>query len=111
MALRFDFFDDWYSVMAFLDADGQPTGHYKITMQTPLEKEDGIWKGDNLVLALVIMPDFHYTVTGEDEFVGAVEDGWMKVYSAAKARESLRTLCHMVESGSLPQEVMDAVHG
>jgi predicted RNA-binding protein associated with RNAse of E/G family len=111
MALRFDFIDDWYSVIAFLDEDSKPTGHYRVDMQTPLRNENGVWKGDHLILGLVIQPDFHYTVVGDDEFLAAVEEGWMKVFTAAKAREALRTISHMVDSGCLPPEVMDAVHG
>jgi predicted RNA-binding protein associated with RNAse of E/G family len=111
LALRFDFIDDWYCVMAFLDDDGKATGHYRVDIQTPLQNEDGVWKGDHLLLGLVIKPDFHYTIVGEEEFLTAFEDGWMKVYSAAKAREALRSLCTMVDQGALPQEVMDAVHG
>ncbi|HEY3299060.1 MAG TPA: hypothetical protein VGK34_10425 [Armatimonadota bacterium] len=111
LALRFDFVDDWYCVMAFLDDNGNATGHYRVDIQSPLISDDGVWKGDHLLLGLVIKPDFHYTIVGEDDFLSAVEEGWLKVSRAAKARESLRALCHMVDGGSLPQEVMDAVHG
>jgi len=111
MALRFDFVEEWYSILAFLDRDGNPTGHYRVGMQTPLQNDEGVWTGDDLLLGLEVLPDFHYVVTGEDDFLTAVEDGWMKVFTAAKARESLRGLCAMVDGGSLPQEVMDAVHG
>lgn len=111
IALRFDFFDDWYNVMAFLDVNGDPTGHYRVSIQTPLQNEAGIWKGDDLLLGLEIMPEFKYSITGESDFLSAVEEGWMKIYSAANARDALRSLCQMVDGGTLPQEVMDAVHG
>ena len=111
MALRFDFVDDWYSVLAFLDDTKHPTGHYKISIQTPLTNEGGIWKGDDLLLGLEIRPDFGYVTTGEEEFLSAVEKGWMRVYTAANAREALRKLCLMLDDGRLPQEVMDAIHG
>ena len=109
LVLRFDFIDDFYSVQVFLDAEKQPTGHYRCTMQTPLRNIDGVWKGDDLLLGLEVLPGFQYYITGENEFFSAVEEGWMRVHSAAKAREILRRLCHMIENGCLPQEVMDAV--
>ena len=111
LALRFDFVDDWYSVLAFLDSDKQPTGHYLITIQTPLGNEDGVWQGDNLALGLEVLPEGQYVITGEEDFYAAVEEGWMKVYAAAKAKETLRKLCLMLDEGCLPQEVMDAVGG
>ena len=111
LALRFDFTDDWYSVIAFLDEDKSPTGHYRISMQAPLRNEDEVWKSLDLILGLEISPNGDYVVTGEEEFCGAVEEGWMRVYAAANAREALRKLCHMLDEGQLPQEVMDAVCG
>ena len=111
VALRFDFTDDWYSVLAFLDEEKRPTGHYKICLQSPLNEENGIWIGDDLLLRLEIRPESDYIITGEEEFFSAVETGWMRVFSAAKAREALRKLCSMLDEGQLPQEVMDAVCG
>lgn len=111
IALRFDFVEDWYSVTAYLDSERLPTGHYRVAIQSPLKSEYGLWTGDDLLLRLDVYPDFHYAITGEEKFFSAVEEGWMRVYSAAKAREALRGLCAMVDGGSLPQEVMDAVHG
>jgi predicted RNA-binding protein associated with RNAse of E/G family len=111
MALRFDFLDDWYSVTAFLDQYKQPTGHYRIGTQTPVEVFDRVWRCDDLVLGLEIHPNYEYHITGEKEFLSAVDEGWMRVYSATKAREALRELCVMLDRGALPPEVMDAVHG
>ena len=111
LALRFDFTDEWYSVIAFLDVDESPTGHYRIFIQSPLQNEDEMWRTFDLILGLEVTPNGMYTVTGEEEFCGAVEEGWMRVYAAANARESLRKLCAMLDEGQLPQEVMDAVCG
>jgi len=111
VVLRFDFVDDWYSVLAFLDSDKQPTGRYHISMQTPLMNDGGKWRGNNLILGVEISPNGSYLVTGEEDFCAAVEEGWMRVYAAAKAREALRKLCLMLDEGCLPQEVMDAVCG
>lgn len=111
IGLRFDFVDDWYSVLAFLDDSKRPTGHYLVSMQTPLSNEDGIWKGNDLVLKLEVLSQGDYLITCEEEFYAAVEGGWMRVYSAAKAREALHKICLMLEEGCLPQEVMDAVGG
>lgn len=110
-ALRFDFIEDWYSVTAFLDEGKQPTGHYRVAIQSPLQDYDGIWKGYDLLLGLEILQNWDYFVTGEEDFCAAVEEGWMRVYSAANAREALRKLCNMLDEGCLPQEVMDAVGG
>lgn len=109
LVLRFDFIDDYYHVKVFLDENKRPTGHYRCSMQTPLRRVEGIWKGDDLLLSLEVLPGFEYYITGEDEFFSAVEEGWMRVHSAAKAREILRRLTHMIENGCLPQEIMDAV--
>lgn len=111
LALRFDFTDDWYSVVAYLNGDKSPTGHYRIRMQAPLHNEGGVWKSYELVLGMEVRPNGDYMVTGEEEFCAAVEEGWMRVYAAANAREALRKLCGMLDEGQLPQEVMDAVCG
>lgn len=111
MALRFDFLDEWYSVTAFLDQDKQPTGHYRIGTQTPIEVFDRVWRGDDLIIGMEIHPNYAYYITGEEEFLSAVDNGWMRVYSATKAREAVRELCGMLDRGALPPEVMDAVHG
>ncbi|MHB1001162.1 MAG: hypothetical protein ACYC27_18110 [Armatimonadota bacterium] len=109
-ALRFDFVDDWYSVLAFLDHANQPTGHYIIYAQTPLMQSNGIWKGDNLLLKLVVKKGWNYSIEGEERFLSAVDDGWMRIDSALNARESIRKICTMLDDRSLPLEVMDAVN-
>jgi len=109
LGLRFDFVDDWYNVLAFLDGDKNPTGHYTVALQTPLRNDEGVWKGCDLLLGLEIVPGRDYAILGEEEFFSAVQEGWMRVYAAAKARETLRKLCLMLDEGRLPQEVMDAV--
>ena len=111
LALRFDFTDDWYSVIAFLNGDKSPTGHYRISMQSPLHNEGGLWKSYDLVLGMEVRPNGDYMITGEEEFCAAVEESWMRVYAAANAREALRKLSAMLDEGQLPQEVMDAVCG
>lgn len=111
VALKFDFIDDWYCVVAFLDGNKRPTGHYRISIQTPLRNEGGAWKGCDLILGLEVGPNWDYVVIGEEDFCAAVEEGWMRVYAAANAREALRRLCLMLGGHSLPQEVMDAVRG
>ena len=111
LALRFDFTEEWYSVIAFLDNEKSPTGHYRIFIQSPLQNEDGLWRTFDLILGMEVTPNGTYTVTGEEEFCAAVEEGWMRVYAAANAREALRKLCSMLDEGQLPQEVMDAVCG
>lgn len=108
-ALRFDFLDDWYSVIAFLDGLNKPTGHYIINTQTPLICQDGMWKGDNLLLKLEVYRDWQYSILGEKDLISAVDDGWMMVNSAINARETIRKTCTMLDDRSLPQEVMDAV--
>lgn len=107
--LRFDFMDDWYSVVAYLDDEKRPTGYYRISCQSPLHKADGTWKGVGLVLEADVEPDWQYSILHEEEFIQAVEDGWMRVYSAAKARQALRDICKLLDAHSLPQEVMDAL--
>lgn len=107
--LRFDFVDDWYSVLAFLDGDNGSTGHYRVAAQTPLQFEAGIWQGDNLILGIEIMQNWAYTITGESAFHSAVDDGWITVNSAMYARDTIRRFRTMLEDGCLPQEVMDAV--
>jgi predicted RNA-binding protein associated with RNAse of E/G family len=111
VGLRFDFIEDWYSVLAYLDDNKRPTGFYHIFIQSPLENHKGIWRGTALELNIAVYPDGSYVVNGEEEFCAAVEDGWLRVYAAAKARETLRNLCLMLDEGRLPQEVMDAVSG
>lgn len=108
-ALRFDFIDDWYSIAAFLDCNKVPTGRYRIAIQSPLVGKDGVWRGVNLILGIEVYPDWSYVITNEETFLHAVEDGWMRVYSAAKARECMRKLCAMLDEHCLPPEVMDAV--
>lgn len=111
LALRFDFVDDWYSITAFLDSDKRPTGHYHVCIQSPLRHDNGTWKGYDLILNLDVVPDWEYSVSDEVEFCSAVEDGWMRVYAAANAREALRKMCSLLDKRNLPQEVMDAVYG
>lgn len=111
LALRFDFTEEWYSVIAFLNGDKSPTGHYRIYMQSPPRNEDGVWKTYDLVLGMEVRPNGDYMVTGEEDFCAAVEESWMRVFAAANAREALRKLCGMLDEGQLPQEVMDAVCG
>lgn len=111
LGLRFDFLDDWYSIVAFLDSEKRPTGYYHVSMQSPLRHDGGVWKGYDLILKLDLSPNWDYSVTDEVEFCTAVEEGWMRVYAAANAREALRKICSMLDKRSLPQEVMDAVCG
>ena len=111
VGLRFDFIEDWYAVLAFLDDRKKPTGHYRLLIQTPLLDSEGIWRGTDLLLHIDVRPDGSYVIDGDDCFCHAVEEGWMRVYSAANAREALRRLCSMLDLGKLPQEVMDAVAG
>lgn len=111
MALRFDFLEEWYSILAFLDEDKRPTGHYHVALQSPLRNELGMWRGYDLLLNLEVHAGWDYKVHGEEEFCEAVEEGWMRVYAAANAREAMRKLCAMLDNGGLPQEVMDAVLG
>ena len=111
LALRFDFVDDWYSITAFLDRDKRPTGYYHVSMQSRLRHDNGVWKGYDLILNLNVSPDWDYSVCDEVEFCTAVEEGWMRVYAAANAREALRKICALLDKRSLPQEVMDAVCG
>jgi predicted RNA-binding protein associated with RNAse of E/G family len=108
-ALRFDFVDDWYSVLAFLDRDNRSTGHYRIRMQSSLREERGLWKGDDLLLRVEILQNWAYEIVGEEEFFTAVDDGWMRVHAAANARQTMRRFCAMLNDGCLPQEVMDAI--
>ncbi len=111
LALRFDFTEEWYSVIAFLNNDKSPAGHYRITAQSPLREERNLCKTSDLVLGMEVRPNSNYIITGEEEFCAAVEEGWMRVYAAANAREALRKLSAMLDEGRLPQEVMDAVCG
>lgn len=111
LGLRFDFYDDWYSVLAFLDGDKHPTGHYLILIQTPLQRLDNIWHGCELLLRIDVHPDGSYIIEGDEEFCAAVDEGWMRIYMAANAREAMRKLCNMLDDGKLPPEVMDAVCG
>jgi len=110
-ALRFDFVEDWYSVIAFLDGEKIPTGHYRISLQTPLRSYNGVWKGDDLILAVEVYPSWEYAIVNEEAFSCAVEEGWMRIYAAANARECLRKLSTMLDEHCLPPEVMDAVGG
>ena len=107
--LRFDFMDDWYSIIAYLDEGKSPTGYYHVSMQSPLHNDDGVWKGTRLVLAADIEPGWEYTILNEEEFIEAVEEGWMRIFAAAKAREALRDVCKLLDEHCLPQEVMDAL--
>lgn len=107
--LRFDFMDDWYSIIAYLDESKNPTGYYHISMQSPLHNDDGVWKGTQLLLAADIVPGWEYMIRNEEEFIEAVEDGWMRVYAAANARKALRDMCKLLDQRCLPQEVMDAL--
>ncbi|MHB0913802.1 MAG: hypothetical protein ACYC2Y_10235 [Armatimonadota bacterium] len=109
LALRFDFVDDWYCIHAYLNGDKRPTGHYRISMQTPLRLDEGVWRGDSLVLGLEVLPGFEYKVTGEERFVRAVDEGWIRISTASHARDALRGLCSVLEDRCLPPEVMDAV--
>lgn len=108
-ALRFDFTEDWYSVIAFLDSSKTPTGHYRISIQSPLRNDDGVWKGDDLILAIEVYPNWEYTILNEEAFLCAVEEGWMRIYAASNAKECLRKLILMLDEHCLPPEVMDAV--
>lgn len=108
--LRFDFVDDWYSVLAFLDCENKPTGDYVISAQSPIVLRNGLWKGDELILKVKVSADWSYDIEGEEEFLSAVDDGWMTVYSAMNARETIRKLCVMLDDHTLPPEVMDAVN-
>ncbi|MDH7481588.1 MAG: hypothetical protein QHH26_06385 [Armatimonadota bacterium] len=108
-ALRFDFIEDWYSVTAFLDSAKNPTGHYHISIQSPLRNDNGVWKGDDLVLAVEVYSNWEYAILNEEAFSCAVEEGWMRIYAAANARECLRKLTLMLDEHCLPPEVMDAV--
>jgi len=108
--LRFDFVEDWYNIIAYLDEAKGPTGYYRISMQSPLHQDSGTWKGVGLVLAAEVEPGWQYTILNEEEFIQAVEDGWMRVFAAAKARASLRDICKLLDEHCLPQEVMDALN-
>lgn len=111
VALRFDFIDDWYSIIAFLDEDKHSTGHFEISMQSPLSHDGYVWRGDDLILDLAIFPSLKYELKGEDDFTSAIEQGWIRIRSAAKVQEALHKLCLMLEDGCLPPEVMDAMDG
>lgn len=108
--LRFDFVEDWYGVLAFLDAENKPTGHYVISAQSPMVFGDGTWRGDDLLLKVKVFADWSYTVEGEEEFNAAVDAGWIRADAAANARETIRKMCVMLNDRTLPPEVMDAVN-
>src|SRR5665647_2361768 len=74
LALRFDFTEEWYSVIAFLNADKSPTGYYRIFMQSPLRNEEGVRKSYDLVLGIEAHPNGDYMVTGEEDFCAAVDE-------------------------------------
>ncbi len=107
--LRFDFIEDWYSIIAYLDGEKNPTGYYHVSMQSPLYNDDGVWRGIRLVLEADVEPGWEYTILNEEEFIQAVEEGWMRIYAAAKAREALRDMCKLLDEHCLPQEIMDAL--
>lgn len=107
--LRFDFVEDWYSITAYLDETKSPTGYYDVAMQSPLYNDSGVWKGIRLILEAEVGPDWEYNILNEEEFIQAVEDGWMRVFAAAKARAALRDICRLLDDHCLPQEVMDAL--
>lgn len=109
--LRFDFLDDWYSIVAFLDNKKRPTGDYLISAQSPLYNDNGTWKGTDLPLGIRVFPGWHYVLLQEKDLSRAVGQGWLKVYAAANAREALHKLCKLLDEHCLPQEVMDAVGG
>jgi predicted RNA-binding protein associated with RNAse of E/G family len=108
--LRFDFVEDWYSIVAYLDETKSPTGYYDVSMQSPLHHDGNVWKGILLVLCAEVEPGWQYAILNEEEFIQAVEDGWMRVFAAAKARAALRDICKLLDEHCLPQEVMDALN-
>lgn len=108
--LRFDFTDDWYSVLAFLDAENNPTAQYLISAQTPLQYENGVWRGDDLILKVRVQADWSYTIEGTEEFWKAVDAGWMDPYKASNAQDAIRRMCAMLNDHALPPEVMDAMN-
>lgn len=108
--LRFDFIDDWYSVLAFLDENNKSTGHFVISAQTPLQLKDGIWKGCDLILKIKVQSDWSYSINGEEDFLSATDDGWMRVYFAVNARDTIQKICSMLNDHTLPPEIMDAVN-
>ncbi|MHB1456335.1 MAG: hypothetical protein ACYC0V_05405 [Armatimonadota bacterium] len=108
--LRFDFVEDWYSVLAFLDIENKPTGHYVISAQSPMDFKDGSWKGDDLILKIKVFADWSYQIEGDKDFIAAIESGWMQADAAMNARETIRKICVMLNDRTLPPEVMDAVN-
>lgn len=108
--LRFDFVEDWYGVLVFLDCANKPTGHYVIYAQSPMEFIDNVWKGDDLLLKVKVFADWSYKVEGDTEFNAAVDGGWMHPDAAMNARDTIRKMCVMLNDRTLPPEVMDAVN-
>lgn len=108
--LRFDFVEDWYSVLAFLDTENKPTGHYVISAQSQMTFRDGMWKGDDLLLKVKVFADWSYAIEGDVEFTSAVNSGWISEDAAVNARETIRKICVMLNDRTLPPEVMDAVN-
>ena len=107
--LRFDFTEDWFSIVAYLDQSKNPTGYYRVYLQSPLFYDGERWRGVLLVLNADVHPGWEYTILNEEDFIQAVEARWMPIYSAAKAREALRDICKHLDEHCLPQEVMDAL--
>lgn len=111
VVLRFDFCDDWYSVLVYLDEMNHPTGHYKIYVQTPLVHHGDFWSGEDMVVGMEIIPGFGYLLKGEEEFLRNTRDGWIQAGTFLRVRDTMRTLRSMLDEGTLPQEVMYAVNG
>ncbi|CAN5820797.1 hypothetical protein BH23GEM6_BH23GEM6_08820 [soil metagenome] len=91
----------WYDIGRFHLADGTFTGFYA-NILTPVIMDGNRWETTDLLLDVWLGADGQVEVLDQDEFGAAIQNGWLDVNTAERARSTAATLAARASVGSWP---------
>ena len=106
---HYAFYNRWYAINCTLDRDGQFVTEqgpidwcFNIDIGTPLFTGNNAAYDVDLCLDVLVGSDGReHFVKDEDEFAHAVEQGWITAHEHEGARNGLKELLNMIQSGTL----------
>jgi predicted RNA-binding protein associated with RNAse of E/G family len=91
----------WYDIGRFHLADGTFTGFYA-NILTPVSMDGDQWETTDLLLDVWLGADGKVEVRDQDEFGAAIQNGWLDVDTAERARSTAASLAAGASVGSWP---------
>lgn len=104
--MLFEFVDDWYEIIKIWNHEGEFVGYY-CNINFPPTRFEGGYEAIDLFLDLWVSPNLAYHILDEEELVEAVEMGLVDGKTELKAREVLKKLIDVVESGEFPPAIVN----